>query len=103
MHIIHQAGRLCCSALSAACLLQVSEKIDIPMHEVDAHNVVPVWEASDKRETGARTIRPKIHKKLPEFLQVLHRSAAWTARARQPANRRDLLLQSEGMLLSRVC
>jgi hypothetical protein len=26
-------------------------------HEVDAHNVVPVWEASDKREYGARTIR----------------------------------------------
>ena len=22
----------------------------VPLHEVDAHNVVPVWEASDKRE-----------------------------------------------------
>lgn len=40
----------------------------VPFHEVDAHNVVPVWEASDKREYGARTIRPKIHKALPEFL-----------------------------------
>ena len=48
----------------------MSEKIDIPMHEVDAHNVVPVWEASDKREYGARTIRTKIHKRLPEFLRV---------------------------------
>ena len=37
-------------------------------YEVDAHNVVPVWEASDKREFAARTIRPKIQKKLPEFL-----------------------------------
>ena len=55
------------------------------MHEVDAHNVVPVWEASDKRETGARTIRPKIHKKLPEFLQV-------TCLACQPACLLMLLL-----------
>jgi len=35
---------------------------------VDAHNIVPVWVASDKVETGARTIRPKILNHLPEFL-----------------------------------
>lgn len=29
--------------------------------KVDAHNVVPVWTASDHLETMARTIRPKIH------------------------------------------
>jgi deoxyribodipyrimidine photo-lyase len=29
----------------------------VAFHEVDAHNVVPVWEASPKREYGARTIR----------------------------------------------
>lgn len=29
--------------------------------KVDAHNVVPVWTASDHVETMARTIRPKIH------------------------------------------
>ncbi len=40
------------------------------MHEVDTHNVVPVWEASDKKETGARTIRKKIHTKLPIYLEV---------------------------------
>ncbi|BDA41821.1 Deoxyribodipyrimidine photo-lyase [Coccomyxa sp. Obi] len=48
---------------------QVAEKLSIPFHEVDAHNVVPCWLASDKREYGARTIRPKIHRQLPEFLQ----------------------------------
>ena len=53
---------------------QVSEKINIPFHEVDAHNVVPVWEASQKREYGARTIRSKIHKHLPEFLRVSHQA-----------------------------
>lgn len=40
----------------------------VSIHQVDAHNIVPVWEASDKQEYGARTIRPKITKKLPEFL-----------------------------------
>ncbi len=36
--------------------------------QVDAHNIVPCWEASDKLEYAARTIRPKITKKLTEFL-----------------------------------
>jgi deoxyribodipyrimidine photo-lyase len=35
---------------------------------VDAHNVVPCWEASPKLEYAARTIRPKIHAKLAEYL-----------------------------------
>lgn len=36
--------------------------------QVDAHNVVPCWEASNKLEYAARTIRGKITKLLPEFL-----------------------------------
>jgi deoxyribodipyrimidine photo-lyase len=30
---------------------------EIAFYQVDAHNVVPCWEASDKLEYGARTIR----------------------------------------------
>ncbi|XP_048460753.1 CPD photolyase isoform X2 [Rhincodon typus] len=41
---------------------------DIPFIQVDAHNVVPCWVASDKQEYSARTIRKKIHDKLPQFL-----------------------------------
>ncbi len=41
---------------------------NIPFAQVDAHNVVPVWHASDKQEYGARTIRNKINSKLDEFL-----------------------------------
>lgn len=37
----------------------VAAQVACPVHEVDAHNIVPVWEASNKRETAARTIRPK--------------------------------------------
>ncbi|RRT56308.1 hypothetical protein B296_00034157, partial [Ensete ventricosum] len=40
----------------------------VAFHEVDAHNVVPVWITSDKLEYGAKTIRPKIHRLLTEYL-----------------------------------
>uniref|UniRef100_K7F2M8 Deoxyribodipyrimidine photo-lyase n=1 Tax=Pelodiscus sinensis TaxID=13735 RepID=K7F2M8_PELSI len=41
---------------------------DVPFVQVDAHNIVPCWVASDKQEYGARTIRRKIHDRLSEFL-----------------------------------
>lgn len=40
----------------------------VPLVQVDAHNIVPVWETSDKQEYAARTIRSKIHKKLDDYL-----------------------------------
>jgi len=40
----------------------------IPLIQVDAHNIIPVWYASDKREVGARTLRPRIHRHLEPFL-----------------------------------
>ncbi|XVF52708.1 hypothetical protein PTKIN_Ptkin05aG0040200 [Pterospermum kingtungense] len=45
---------------------RVSDSVTI--HEVDAHNIVPIWVASDKLEYGARTIRGKINKLLPKYL-----------------------------------
>ena len=57
-------------------LLQSS---NIPLYQVDAHNIVPVWVASPKREVGARTLRPKIHNvfggyccSFPEFCGNAH-------------------------------
>lgn len=47
---------------------QIARNIEKPFYEVDAHNVVPVWIASEKQEYAARTIRPKINEKLSEFL-----------------------------------
>lgn len=41
---------------------------DVCLVQVDAHNIVPAWIASDKQEIAARTIRPKINKKLDEYL-----------------------------------
>lgn len=49
---------------------KISDKLDssVSIHEVDAHNIVPVWVASNKLEYGAKTIRGKINKLLPEYL-----------------------------------
>ena len=46
----------------------IARSASCPLHEVDAHNVVPVWEASQKLEVGARTLRGKLAKLYPEFL-----------------------------------
>ena len=46
----------------------VAKKIEIPFYEVDAHNIVPCLVVSNKTEFAAYTIRPKIHKLLPEYL-----------------------------------
>jgi deoxyribodipyrimidine photo-lyase len=48
---------------------RVAEKIEIPFFEVDAHNIVPCWTASSKQEYGAYTLRPKLQRLLPEFLE----------------------------------
>lgn len=41
--------------------------LQVPLYGVDAHNIVPCWVASPKLEFGAYTLRPKLHKLLPEF------------------------------------
>ena len=46
----------------------LSKQYDCAMYVVDTHNVVPLWVVSEKREVGAYTIRPKIHKLLDMYL-----------------------------------
>lgn len=45
----------------------LARQLSCRVTEVDAHNTVPCWEASDKKEFAAYTFRPKIHKKYKEF------------------------------------
>lgn len=47
---------------------EVIAKLDIPFFTVDAHNIVPAWEVSNKQEFGAYTIRPKIKRQLDQYL-----------------------------------
>jgi deoxyribodipyrimidine photo-lyase len=65
----------------------VAAKIIVPFHEVDAHNLAPCWVASDKGEFAAYTLRPKLHKLLPEFLVDLpalkRHPFAWQSPARE--------------------
>jgi deoxyribodipyrimidine photo-lyase len=50
-------------------LNNLSKKVDCSLFVVDTHNIIPVWETSEKYEIGAYTIRPKIHKKLGAYLE----------------------------------
>lgn len=47
---------------------KLKEELNIPILQVDAHNIVPAFYVSDKQEFAAYTLRPKIHKLLNEFL-----------------------------------
>jgi len=47
---------------------EVVSGIEVPFFEVDAHNVVPCWEISQKEGYAAHTFRPKLYRLLPEFL-----------------------------------
>ncbi|XP_050348781.1 deoxyribodipyrimidine photo-lyase isoform X2 [Nymphalis io] len=70
----HKIGAVVCDfnplRIPLGWLEDVKKKLkkDVPLIQVDAHNVVPCWVASDKREYSARTIRNKITSKLEEFL-----------------------------------
>ncbi len=45
-----------------------AKRLGVALVQVDAHNVVPAWVASDKQEAGAYTIRRKLQKRHAEFL-----------------------------------
>jgi deoxyribodipyrimidine photo-lyase len=54
-----------------AALAQELDALSVPVWEVDGRNIVPCWLTSDKKEYMARTIRPKIHRRLQEFMDDL--------------------------------
>lgn len=47
---------------------QLIDSLGLPFYEVDAHNIIPVWVVSKKKEYAAYTIRPKIKRLLAEHL-----------------------------------
>jgi deoxyribodipyrimidine photo-lyase len=47
---------------------ELVNRLNIRFTMVDAHNVVPVWQTSHKKEYAARTIRPKINNQRDQFL-----------------------------------
>ena len=49
-------------------IAKINKIHNVSHFEVDAHNIVPCFQASQKQEFGAYTIRPKIQPLLPDFL-----------------------------------
>ncbi len=49
---------------------KVVTKMDIPVYEVDAHNIIPCWTASPKQEFAAYTFRPKVKKLIQTYLET---------------------------------
>lgn len=47
---------------------QVASRVDVQMVEVDAHNLVPAWVASDHREWSAATLRRKLGRLIQSWL-----------------------------------
>ncbi|MBN2244942.1 MAG: deoxyribodipyrimidine photo-lyase [Candidatus Aminicenantes bacterium] len=49
----------------------VIDAVDIPVYEVDAHNIIPCWSASPRQEWAAYTFRPKVNRVLDDFLDEI--------------------------------
>lgn len=82
-------------------LQHVTKQVNSAVFVVDTHNIVPVWEASDKQEFAARTLRPKIHRKLSDYLvepaSIKRHPHDWPGKVMKLAELSDkieLLLQS---------
>ena len=48
--------------------MKITAQCNCRMVEVDSHNIVPARNVSGKQEYGARTLRPRIHRLLSDFL-----------------------------------
>ncbi|NIP43107.1 MAG: deoxyribodipyrimidine photo-lyase [candidate division Zixibacteria bacterium] len=46
----------------------IAERIKIPFYQVDAHNIIPAWEVSDKAEYSAYLFRKRVDEMLDDFL-----------------------------------
>lgn len=48
--------------------IEIVKRVDCGVHQVDSHNIVPCWRASEKLEYAAYTFRPRILSKLDPYL-----------------------------------
>ncbi|XP_013176569.1 PREDICTED: deoxyribodipyrimidine photo-lyase-like [Papilio xuthus] len=72
--IEHKIGAVVCDfcplKVAKNCLEEVKKiiKKDVPLVQVDAHNIIPCWIASEKQELTVWGMRNKIYSKLDEYL-----------------------------------
>jgi deoxyribodipyrimidine photo-lyase len=79
----------------------VAKKARCPVLEVEGDVVVPVEVASDKGESAARTIRPKLHKVWDDYLRPIDEQKV-EARARQAPVKGDIDLSDVDRALRRL-
>ena len=80
----------------------VAETLSVKMTEVDAHNIVPCWKASDKQEYAAYTFRPKIHKQLKDYLTDFPSLKAQTQSGKIAASNPDWEMLRENVQADRT-
>ncbi|MEN6546948.1 MAG: deoxyribodipyrimidine photo-lyase [Armatimonadia bacterium] len=83
---------------------QVAAEAQCPVVQVETDVVVPVEAASDKEEFAARTIRPKLHRLLPEYLVSLNQQRPHlpSLDLPLPGRLRELDLSDPAALLKRL-
>lgn len=68
----YDAGLLVCDfdplKVKVAWKRKISQAFHFKVIEVDGHNIIPCWLASDKQEYAAYTFRPKVERMLEEYL-----------------------------------
>ncbi len=69
---------------------KVTDHVNIDIYEVDAHNVVPCWVTSDKKEWAAYTIRPKINKKIDVYLKEFSKIIKSPFKIRGSSSEKDI-------------
>ena len=80
----------------------VARAIDIPFYEIDTHNVVPCWVASSKQEFGAYTLRPKLKRLLPLFLEKFPKLKRHPVSWKHPASEIDWDAALENLKLNKT-
>lgn len=80
----------------------IARQISAEVSVIDTHNCVPVWVTSTKQEVGARTLRPKIHKVLDQYIyddepKLVAQKNVWPAKILSLNELKDRI---EGMLAS---
>lgn len=68
---------------------RIAQSIKTEVIEVDAHNIIPVWLLSDKEEFSAAALRPKIKRKLFEYLSEPERLQAHPFHPQTPIPKSD--------------
>lgn len=83
---------------------KISQQKNVAVYVVDTHNVVPIWEVSQKQEYAARTIRTKIQRMITDYIvepdSVVQHPHAWPGVVKKISALHPLITKLLGGILS---